>query len=163
MVSNVSTSDVNIRSLRHRLRRLLYNAIEQGYRRQGLEFDHRLHEECEREMEQHVSKEGTYNDVYDDERSYKDAIYRDICVLKLSKLARVSHFLGFSVDAIWPIFRDLLGKLYLHHPLNLGIIAHCLNLLEGRDIPQILVLSKAARKQWLKEQDGTAGDVDFWH
>jgi len=44
----------------------------------------------------------------------------------------------------------------------LDVPAHCLNLLKERDIPQILALFKAARKQWLKEQDGTAGDVDFW-
>jgi hypothetical protein len=41
----------------------------------------------------------------------------------------------------------LLGKLFLHHPLNFGLTAHCLNALEGREPPLVLALFKHARVQ----------------
>lgn len=58
MVSRASTLDVDVRPLRRRLRSLLYRIIDQDCRLQDLDFDHRLLEECQQEMEQYVSEKG---------------------------------------------------------------------------------------------------------
>lgn len=164
---NLAPDDIRNTTQKHLLR-ISDSAARRECIRRGFPYDRNLCAQMIAQLKNRIVdfKKGTFQDTYAstalEVRHRADATYGNVCLRALNRSARIlSHFLEMSLDAANPIYRDEAGQCYIHHPRNVVFTILYFNKIKGTHLPIVLALFKAARFQWLREQNGEPRDEKF--
>lgn len=152
------------RTITYQIDRACYQAVSRESQTKGVDFDwqllYALRDHCRSSI---ISESaGTWQDGWNGERNVKDAVYRGVAVLGVQGFHYlIPHYLKPSPDTILAYLLED-GEIFIHHPRNVVLTTHSLNLLRGVHIASVLYWMRRAREEWVAERNGAPRNEKSW-